>query len=190
VHVWCVPLEAAAGSPADRRELARAVLRRVLADYLDAEPAAVPIARAAGGKPYVPGDPVHFNLSHSGGVALIAVADEPVGVDVEACGPTRDALAIARRFFTPEEAGALARLAPPERDRAFLRVWTRKEAILKARGLGLDALRDVVVAVEPGPSSAGGWRLLDVDAGPDAVASVAARGVERLTTRVRPPASS
>ena len=80
-----------------------------------------------GGKPFFPGDRF-FNLSHSGELAVIALADVPVGVDVQRVGPVSEAL--RRRVLTEAE---LSR-----EDRDFFFFWTRKEAALKCLGVGLD----------------------------------------------------
>ena len=88
------------------------------------------------GKPYFPALPdFHFNLSHSGELALCAVSPTPVGCDVETVSGID--LAVARRFFHPEERAWLFSLPEGEREAAFLRLWTCKESFIKAVGLGL-----------------------------------------------------
>ena len=84
------------------------------------------------GRPWAPG--VSFNVSHSGAIGLIAVAegDRRVGVDVEQVRPDTDFRALAARFFHPDEARAIG-----DRRDAFFRCWTRKEAVVKALGRGL-----------------------------------------------------
>ena len=84
------------------------------------------------GRPWAPG--VSFNVSHSGGLGLIAIAEgeRRIGVDVERWRAQRDFRALAERFFHPEEAAAIG-----ENHAAFLRCWTRKEAVVKALGVGL-----------------------------------------------------
>src|SRR5690606_24716552 len=79
-------------------------------------------------------DTCHFNVSHSGGVALLGVADRPVGVDIE----TRmhgNSLEMARQFFCQQEQQRVADANCA--DEAFLAIWTAKEAVVKAIGLGL-----------------------------------------------------
>lgn len=81
---------------------------------------------------------LHFNLSHSHGLVLCAVSSiGPVGIDVETIDPERASLDIARRYFSDRETAIFAAL--PERDRpvAFHRIWTLKEAYVKALGTGL-----------------------------------------------------
>lgn len=85
------------------------------------------------GKPFLPAHPeVHFNLSHSGHWAVCAVSCDPVGVDVE---QPRCTMEIARRFFRPQELEGLDAL-PDLQDR-LNRLWTAKEAFIKALGGGL-----------------------------------------------------
>ena len=133
---------------------ARGQLRQVLGAYQDCAPAALTFAANEYGKPHLsaPLVPLHFNLAHSGTWALVSLsAAEPVGVDVEAIRPLTDRAAIARRFFAPGEAQRLAALPEPEQEAAFFRCWTRKEAYIKARGLGLTLPLDAFeVTLDPG----------------------------------------
>lgn len=78
---------------------------------------------------------VHFNISHAGRWIVCAVSPYPVGIDVEQCRENN--LAIARRFFTPDEHAALLAQEPATRLAFFYRLWTAKEAYLKALGTGL-----------------------------------------------------
>lgn len=81
---------------------------------------------------------VHFNLSHSQATALIGVGTVfPLGVDIELMRPLRDALTLAADHFTEAECDALEARSGISRDQAFLICWTRKEACLKALGVGL-----------------------------------------------------
>jgi len=115
----------------------RAVLRRLLAARLDADPAALAFEAGPNGKPALAGGPA-FNLSRAGDAALIALADHGrLGVDLERSGRVRDLEAVAARILHPDERPAWAELPPSEREAAFTRVWTRKEALLKATGEGL-----------------------------------------------------
>lgn len=110
----------------------RSALRRVLGERLGVAPADVVIAEDEHRRPCVEG--VAFSVSHSGALGLIAVADagRRVGVDVEQVRPRTDFAALAARFFHPDEVAAIG-----ERRDAFFRCWTRKEAVVKALGLGL-----------------------------------------------------
>ncbi|MDM0038347.1 4'-phosphopantetheinyl transferase superfamily protein [Variovorax sp. J22G21] len=95
---------------------------------------------------------LHFNLSHSQGVGLIALSEQAeIGVDVELVRPMIDAGALAADYFDAAERDALAAIEPgPSRDLAFFRCWTRKEACLKAAGVGLGLdTRSFHVGLEP-----------------------------------------
>jgi len=133
--------------------VARALLRRTLAARLGAVPAEVALA-GGGSEPIRLLAPhgargLHASLAHTRGLVVCAVGNAPVGVDVERLDRPVRALALARRFFSGPEARALADVPEEGRGAAFLRVWTAKEAGLKACGRGLaGGLADVVV--EPG----------------------------------------
>ena len=118
---------------------ARAALRCLLAAHLGAEPRALAFAYGANGKPALsPGGGLEFNLSHSGDLAVIALAhDREVGVDVERLRPLSSAQRIAERLWSSGEAAALGTLDEDERLTAFFATWTRKEAVVKALGEGI-----------------------------------------------------
>jgi 4'-phosphopantetheinyl transferase len=122
--------------------VARAVLRTLLGNCLSLDPRDVPITLARYGKPETPG--VFFNLAHSGAAVLIALCREhPVGIDIEHIGREVEALEIAKSSFTSEEYAALSSIADHGAQRlAFLRCWTRKEAVVKADGRGLSLSLD------------------------------------------------
>jgi 4'-phosphopantetheinyl transferase len=123
-----------------RRFVARRVfLRRVLGGYLGVAPAAVGYRTVGTGRPELdPACGLSFSTSHSGDLAVVAVSrDRVVGVDIEAVRPIGDALDLARAFFTAREADALAATPFDRRSTAFLRLWTCKEAYVKAVGLGM-----------------------------------------------------
>lgn len=150
---------------ARRRFVARRVfLRRALGAHLGIPPGAVELRPGARGKPALvsPGGrrPPDFNLSHSRGLALLAVAPRgPVGVDVERLRRIPDAEEIARRFFAPVEAEAVLAAEEEERMRSFLALWTLKEAVLKALGCGLSMpLDSFAVRATPGGSATLAWR--------------------------------
>lgn len=138
----------------------RAILREFTTVPLD-------FAVAEHGKPYLPAIPdLQFNLSHSHERALIAVGREiPIGADIEWLRPLPEHLAIAERFFPPAEFAALAETQLQGREDEFFRRWTRIEAVLKARGVGLYG-----AGIEP----EGEWSVLPVEAGEGYVASIAA----------------
>jgi 4'-phosphopantetheinyl transferase len=94
---------------------------------------------------------VEFNLSHSGILALYAfTSGRAVGVDVELIRKVPDADDLAERFFSPTETALLRALPPDRRSLAFLACWTRKEAFIKALGLGLSCPLDAFdVTIDP-----------------------------------------
>jgi 4'-phosphopantetheinyl transferase len=147
----------------------------VLATYTGTPAHALRFERARHGKPYLVGHSIRFNLSHSGDLALIAVArDREVGVDVEAIRPERDVVGIARHFFAPGESEALSAEPPRRRAAAFYRCWTRKEAYMKACGLGL-ALRPDSFDVSLVPP---GWHFVDLAVGDGYAAALVTSGTE------------
>lgn len=125
---------------ASRWVAARWALRHVLARRLGEEPAAIELALGPHGKPQLAVDPdrLRFNLSHSAGLALIAVcAGREVGVDCERVEAGRDCLALAERALSAADVGAVREAPAAERPAVFHRLWVRHEARLKCRGLGL-----------------------------------------------------
>lgn len=118
-----------------------AALRLILGRALGAEPGALSFSGGPAGKPELAGPwagALRFNLSHSGDRALVGLSrDGAIGVDVEALRPMPDAARVARSYFSAQEAAALAALPDAEREPAFMAVWTRKEAVVKALGAGL-----------------------------------------------------
>ena len=115
-------------------------LRLLLAGYLQADPQTLDFVENAQGKPRLSGPDcrLRFNMSHTRGLTMIAVClDAELGIDVEAMRPVEDRDDIAARNFSPIENRTLQAEPEAERDAAFLRCWTRKEAYVKARGEGL-----------------------------------------------------
>lgn len=118
--------------------VAHGALRSILATYLGVPPEQVTFEVTRFGKPSLAGTAVAFNLSHSDGLALCAVtAAAQIGVDVERLRPVTDADGIVKRYFAPAEAKAYAATSGADRPAVFFSTWTRKEAFLKATGLGL-----------------------------------------------------
>lgn len=166
-----------AEAPFRRRLVARAALRIALGRRLAREPRELRLVRGANGKPALAqedGATVHFNLSHSGDLGVIAIsAEAAVGVDVETVRDRAHLERLTRARFAPAEADAILALEGEERRRAFYSVWTRKEAYLKAIGLGLGAQLDsfAVAAsgrpevVAPLDGDAGPWTLADLELG-------------------------
>jgi 4'-phosphopantetheinyl transferase len=147
----------------ERWSRCRAVLRDLLGDYLGRDPAGVEFSEGERGKPSaVDGEGIEFNLSHSGGLALLAfTVENPVGVDVELAGRVRDPVAVAEREFGPEDATRLRALPEAELEPEFLRLWVRHEAALKCRGGGLG-----------GPAGESDLTVIELDVGPGAAAAI------------------
>lgn len=128
----------------DRRRYvtAHVRLREILAARLGLAPAALPLAVDSQGKPWLnlAGPPCHFSLSHSGNSGWLAIAPVPVGIDVEQLKPCAGLPDLIEAACTPAEAAALLALDEDGRHRAFLTLWTRKEAALKAWGSGLGGI--------------------------------------------------
>ena len=122
--------------------IAHALVRNTLSLYLPVEPADWQFAFNQHRRPEIADphyrDRLHFNLSHTQGLAALAVtAHREVGVDVESFERLRINLDVAHRFFAPAEANGLFALPAAQRVRRFLQLWTLKESYIKARGMGL-----------------------------------------------------
>lgn len=168
--------------PIDRQRftVSHAALRSILGGYLGCPANAVTIAIGLGGKPELDSSAdaggLCFNLSHSDALALVGVAiDGQLGVDVERIRPMNDAEGLVRRYFAPGEQAAWQTLPFEERLPGFFRCWTRKEAYLKARGVGLangldrfEVSLDAetpprLLSSEEGPAAS--WRLGNIPVG-------------------------
>ncbi len=158
------------------------MLRKILGGYLNIGAREVKFGNGPAGKPAVDGDHnrIRFNLSDSGGHVLYAVAhDREVGVDVETVRPKPKAAALVNRFFSENEKAAFQKIDADEREDAFLRGWTRKEAYVKAIGKGLRFPLDrfdvsfmpedqnALLFVQGAPGEPKRWSLRDIDLGPD-----------------------
>lgn len=161
IHLWRLDMrqldqesiENTAGALCTAAELARAqrfvrgrlehlatriLLRRVLANYLGQSPSALEFAQHPKGKPYLADTNILFNLSHSAQEALLGVSHGlNIGVDIEQNKSRLNALELATHFFADHETHWLQRLEPEDQERQFYRLWTLKEAMLKALGTGI-----------------------------------------------------
>ncbi|MBB5207676.1 4'-phosphopantetheinyl transferase family protein [Chiayiivirga flava] len=138
VHLWWLegPLKP---PPGTRRARLDAILRRVLAPYVQQEPAALRFGRESRGRPFLLADDApDFNLSDTGGGTLVAVAQRGrVGIDLERLDRRLSHRDLARRYFADREIAALERLDDETARQAFLRLWTAKESSCKATGTGI-----------------------------------------------------
>lgn len=185
----------------DRRGFtaARGILRAIVASYLETTPAALRFSYTEFGKPRLEGSQnnrdLSFNLSHSGGLLLIAVAAaRDVGVDIETIDDSVRTAEVAKSFFSTNEIASLERLPRSLQIAGFFHCWTRKEAYIKARGMGLSIPLDSFdVSLNPGEPAAliatrdsadvSNWKIenLEIDSG--YAAAVAAYGHDWRVSR-------
>lgn len=134
-----------------RYRLAHGGLRAVLSRYLGTDPGTILLHRNAEGKPFLKqeleGRPsITFNMSHAYGRALIAVsAGQEIGVDLERIRSDVEVAKLSERYFARSEHSTIMQAAPDQRPGRFFRYWVSKEAVLKAQGVGLQALSQCVV---------------------------------------------
>ena len=173
----------------NRYVASRGMLRLILSRYTGEAPERLRFEYHANGKPYLAGNTVRFNLSHSGRLALVGVTpDREIGIDVEQIRRDRDLLDIAEHYFAPQERAALRSLPQEDRYLGFFHCWTRKEAYLKARGDGLSMdLHGFTVSLKPnepaalvdsveGAAEVGRWSLAALEPQPGYVAALAVEG--------------
>jgi 4'-phosphopantetheinyl transferase len=227
VHVWAFELEGTAAlielcrnalSNAERQRadrfvferdrvhhtVAHGVLRHLLGRYCGIPPESLQFSVTAAGKPALQGPlgesaGIHFNLTHSGGRALLGISQgRELGIDLEQVRPNIEVLSISRNYFFGAERDAIEGALSVTRDSLFFRYWVAKEAVLKAQGIGLGfPLDQFRVDFLPGDAEArietfdpgrldGGWtvRMLPCDAG--WLAAVAARGPDWVVKVERP----
>lgn len=176
--------------PAVRRRFvrARAAMRRVLGRRLGVAPHALAFSYGANGKPSLAEHPaLHFNLSHSGELAVLALSEDgEVGVDLESVRHRSQVLPVALRFFADDEAAAVAQAEGAAQVAIFLRTWTRKEAVLKAtgRGMGVDTRAIAVGATACAPRVRVDFDprdllLCDLELGPDYLGALCVAPADR-----------
>ena len=215
VHVWCASLEqptplvqqlAQTLSEDERIRgdrfyferdrtrfiVGRGLLRTILGRYANIEPKQLQFCYGSRGKPAltntVTGGMLHFNLSHSQGLALYAVTrDRQIGIDIEHMHQTSDVEQLAKRFFSNREYTVIRSLPSSQKQEAFFNGWTRKEAYLKATGEGLAQLEQIEVSLAPGeparllsiakdPQASARWSLKTLTPAVDYVAALAVEG--------------
>lgn len=136
-HIWQTITH-----PARRQEylISRALLRQLLAERLQQTAASLQFCQDEHGKPRLHDNGWYFNLSHSGHWLVLALCPQgPLGVDLELGKRRHNPLPLARRFYAQSEYEWLCTLPANEQERAFYRLWSRKEAVLKAHGGGIAA---------------------------------------------------
>ena len=121
--------------------LTHGILRYLLAAYTDLTPQTLHFAEQTHGKPILVKEQgsksIEFNLSHTREYAVIAIAQLPIGIDIEYVRNDIKPLALANRFFSQAEYQALSVLPACEQANAFIYAWTIKEAWVKASGKGI-----------------------------------------------------
>jgi len=176
----------------DRQDfaVARGTLRTLLGLYLGAAPQDLRFSYSKHGKPFLAlpysETGLRFNLSHTRGSMLFAVCrDHQIGVDIEKLRADFNVEEIALKFFSASERCALMSLPQAGRPAAFFHCWTRKEALVKARGDGLSfplglfdvsmlaVDRDVTLVTRPDPTEAQQWRILNLSVPAGYAAAVA-----------------
>ena len=214
IHVWSAPLNISNATLTwfaaclDTDEQARAArfhfdrhrnqfiagrgwLRTITGWYLRTDPAKLIFKYSDFGKPSISESvetvPLTFNLAHSGELALYAFTlGREVGIDIEVIDPKFASETIAQQFFSPKEVAALLKFPINERPHAFFDCWTRKEAFIKAQGMGLSLpLNQFEVSLEHDQpallhtawdaAEAARWSLINIDAAPGYAAALAVR---------------
>ncbi|MGH7504676.1 MAG: 4'-phosphopantetheinyl transferase family protein [Longimicrobiales bacterium] len=183
-----------ADSHRDRFIVCRAAQRDILGAYAGIAPESIAFEYSAHGKPSLDIGAEHargirFNTSNSSDLAVFAVAvGRELGIDVEAERTIADVLSLARRFFSPVEFEALSAIPAESMHRAFLTCWTRKEAFVKAVGLGVSMPLDrfdvpvrpqdpaALLCTRPDASVAGRWSMHSLNVGPGYVGTVVIEG--------------
>lgn len=133
--------------------VARGILRQLLSNYLNISPKKIEFDYGDRGKPQLSkssNNSLQFNVSHSQEYALFGFAsDRLIGVDIEYLREMPDAIKIARRFFSPPEFQLIASLDDQQQQKVFFKLWTAKEAYLKALGTGLaGSLNSIEISFE------------------------------------------
>ena len=177
----------------DRFIAAHGCLRDILARYQHGEPGQLTFSANDNGKPALSTDlskrRMDFNLSHSEDLALVAVTwERKVGVDLERIRQGISSQVIARQYFSRSEVAELLGLPSEQREVGFFNCWTRKEAYIKAQGLGLSLPLEsfdvsvssnepvILRATRPDPQEATRWTLLSLQVSPDYAAALATQG--------------
>jgi 4'-phosphopantetheinyl transferase len=215
-HVWWIPLRADARALELHRQvlspdeldragrfyfdqhrnqyvIGRGAMRRILSRYVNVQPQDLEFVYGPKGKPdFTPHQNPHhmrFNLSHSGGLALLGVSkNQELGVDVEFVKADFGGMEIAERFFSAKEVQTLFAIAAAERNAAFFACWTRKEAFIKAIGEGLSVpldsfdvafapnARPALTRVEGNPDEVSRWNVYDIPASAEYKAAMVIEG--------------
>lgn len=153
---------------------AHGFMRSVLAMYVRQPADGLQFDTGDHGKPFmIHHTSLHFNLSHSQDMAVLAVARQDIGIDVECINRKNDWQKIMQRFYTESEQKKILSLPEMLQQRAFIEVWTRKEAHMKVTGQGLHlAPGQFTVTVPPEPAAllaqnnnqdVSQWKMFDIE---------------------------
>ncbi len=162
-------------------ETADGVLRLLVARRVGIEAEAIEIGRDARGRPVVhwPATGLHVTISHSAGYIACAVAERELGIDIERDDRVEADAPLADRICTRTERDQLDRTPPAQRRRSLVRLWTRKEALVKALGVGLVLDFAAIDVSSDTPILSGavqaGWTLRDLPAPSEYCMTLAAR---------------
>lgn len=175
----------------------RGLLRRLAGHYLGRPAASIVFTYGAQGKPAIEG--LEFNLSHSGERLAAAFSrNQPLGLDIEEITPRIHARDIATRYFTVRERSLLDTPDDTVFLRRFFQLWTAKEAVMKATGLGFAlALDRITIGLDPlcllaldHPGSRA-WNLIDVAPAADCAGTLACPpGCSVRSFHLPPPGAS
>lgn len=165
----------------------RAVLRSLLARYLNTDPQILEFEYGTHGKPFLKNAKIQFNLAHAEDLALYAVTcDRAVGIDVERIRAIDDLEALVHRFLQASEYEAIFKAEAEARLKLFFRYWTCKEAFLKAIGAGLSKLQELEIAIDKSvmlkkhPQSVSEWKLQEIYLQDDFVSAIAVEQADSL----------
>jgi 4'-phosphopantetheinyl transferase len=172
----------------DRFVATRGLLRTILARYLQVDPAGLQFTAGEYGKPALSAEQLYFNLSHTADSLVIVVSDlENIGVDIERIKPRSSLPQLARRCFSKAEFNAWHLFSESQRQQVFYKLWTQKEAFVKAVGrgvaLGLDRCEvDLAgsgfLKVPQEYGLAENWRIIEFFLNQDLCGAVVAPNVE------------
>ncbi len=155
----------------DRFIVARGSLRWILGKAIGLQPESVSFTFGPNGKPYLPDGAPFFNASDSGEFVVVAMASTEIGIDLEVLRPMARRDRLAKRICTDQELEAFTALPDAEKNRALLRLWTCKEAGLKATGIGLTGgMQNIEVEILTGGTlrlrrlldHRDGWKLIPI----------------------------
>jgi 4'-phosphopantetheinyl transferase len=178
----------------------RGILRKIISAYLAFAPNEVQFTYNEYGKPFISTDQnrcgLSFNLSHSNGVALYAIArGRRVGIDVEYMRDDFATLEVAERFFSKDELEALKAVACDQRTKAFFNCWSRKESYIKAIGMGVSYPLDgftvsldvtpALLKVDGDATEAARWKMYGLDPGEEYAAALIVENPPVSIRRIR-----